>query len=147
MSKLTFVRLLAVLLLLVAGYLWSGKLGRQVLASSIAENANADPERITLLKERIAEKKDPIELVAMGRSFLSSGGANYAIVVLEQATVLSPNYRDAWYLLGYSYAQLMTQPGSDSSDLARKAKEALEKSRLIDPNHQPTSDLLKQLNK
>jgi Flp pilus assembly protein TadD len=145
LSKLNLIRAAAVLLLLLAGYLWSARLSQEIFASGLEMRAQADSKSLTHFREQIEQKDDAITLVVMGKNFLSSDSTPYAIIALERATEVNPNYRDAWYLLGYAYVQSLALPEVDRMSHAEKAKIALETARTIDPTHQPTIDLLEQL--
>lgn len=150
MSQLRQLQFAAVILLLLAGYLWSHKLSDQYLQRSIAEINQSLTDQRPKVVARIEEKNDPLELINIGRKFLSAGNPTFAIIPLEKATELSPDFRDGWYLLGYSYLQAANEiiepkKVSDKEELKEKAVAALKAAQKIDPAHEPTEILLRQL--
>lgn len=142
---------IALFLILVAGFLWSQNLSREHLNREVAALQSAETDHLDKIEERVAEMDDPIALVDMGRKFLSAGNPRFAVVPLQKATELKPGYRDGWYLLGYSYAEIANSYGTDARKLndkqtaMNKAADALLQARKIDPGHKATNDLLAQL--
>lgn len=141
------LQLTAIFLILLAGFLWSQRLGQQAYESSQHQRDNFLAEQLAVVEKKVSAYEDPIQLVTFGRKFLSAGNPHFAIVPLERATALQSDYRDAWYLLGYSYSQAAndtTDPIAKQQAL-EKAAEALQAAKAIDPEHQLTNDLLRQL--
>ena len=144
------IQIASAILLLVAGQLWSQKLARQVLVEGIEQANDSTEEQEELFTDRIAKKTDPYELAATGKKLLYSNNARFAVIPLKQATSLAPNYRDAWFLLGYAELQVTNETVSAKKSNEKlvhrqRAITALRAAIKIDPNHQPSRDLLKQL--
>jgi len=145
-----YLQVIGLVLILIAGHLWTQRLGDQSWRNHAALLKEAENDQLDILEANIENKNDPLALVGLGQKLLDNGDAESAIIPLERATQIKSNYRDAWYLLGYSYikADLDTQ-----SEVAvthpiayrQQAKKALEKAHTIDPGHEPTNHLLKEL--
>ena len=138
------LQITAACLLILAGWLWSGRLAQAAYEEQLSAINDSTTEQVELLKRRISEQTDPLTLVATGQSFLESKSPRFAAVVLEQAVKLQPEYRDAWYLLGYSYLEL-SNSNIEPIHYRTKARNALETALAIDANYQPAKDLLAQL--
>lgn len=136
MPKTRALKVIAIGLLLLAGFLWSQRLGSQALLKIQADIKDSSSEQLELVRTKVEAKTDPTEVFDFGRKLLDSGNPDFAVVALEKSTSLQPEYRDGWYLLGLSYAR--------QGEIA-KAKQALGKALAIDPDHQPSNELLKQL--
>lgn len=150
MSQLRQIQILAIILLLVAGYLWSNRWSDQIVANNIAALHSPSTEQENQVKDRTEAQDDPYELVNFGRKLLTAGNPAFAIIPLEKAVKLDEKYRDGWYLLGYSYIQIANElpanrPAGQRQDYHEKAINALQKAKGLDPTHEPTLQLLKQL--
>jgi tetratricopeptide (TPR) repeat protein len=148
LSKTLLYQLTAIFLILLAGQLWTQRLGSTVFDQEKAKIHTDLEEQGQLLKNRLAEKSNPLELVSIGRKLLAAGNPEFAALALERATTVAPAYRDGWYLLGYSYLQLASSshtPPEDQNSYLAQATKALQKAKAIDPGHKLTNDLLKQL--
>lgn len=150
MSQLRLIQITALVLFLIAGVLWSQRLADQQFQASQAKIDQSVTDQIGLVQKKVNEKDDPVELFEFGRKFLETGNARYAIVALERAVKLKSDFRDAWYLLGYSYTKLATDLNRPTDATERqinldKALAALNQAHAIDPNHHPTNDLIQQL--
>lgn len=141
------IQFTAIVLILAAGFLWSQRLATQTLEASHLKINLETTDQLQLVQEKVATKNEPLQLLEFGRKLLASGNPRFAVVAFERATALQPKMRDAWYLLGYSYAQVAKK--SENTTLAveavRKAVKALETAQKLDPGHKLTNDLLKQL--
>jgi tetratricopeptide (TPR) repeat protein len=150
-SNLQRVQIGALILVLLAGFLWSQKLSRSYVQRTIDQLRQTENDQIGMVEERVAANNDAIELVNMGRKFLSAGNPRFAIVPLEKAVEIRSDYRDSWYLLGYSYIQAANELRTDvhkvvqRQELLQKAVVALQKAKSIDPSHEATNDLLAEL--
>lgn len=141
------IQLVAIVLVLAAGFLWSQRLAGHELEASKLQITDSSAEQLLIVEQKVAEKDNPFELLDFGRKFLSAGNPRFALVPLRRATKLQPKLRDGWYLLGYSYAQLAKE-SDDESEAAKAvadAVEALETARALDPSHKLTNELLEQL--
>lgn len=151
MSKLQRIQIGALILVLLAGFLWSKKMSRTYVQRSIEQLREAENDQIDKVEERVAANNNALELVNMGRKFLTAGNPRFAIVPLEKAVDLRSDYRDGWYLLGYSYIQAANELRTDvrkvvqRQELLQKAVVALQKAKSIDPSHEATTNLLTEL--
>ncbi len=152
MTSTRQIQIAALSLTLLAGFLWSQRLTESIAAHEIRSIQSSDSQQIEELRLRIEDKTDGYELISMGRKLLSTGNSQFAIVPLEKGTELVPGYRDGWYLLGFAYVQasddtdqVTAVSASQRVEYRAKAQAALERARAIDPTHQPTNDLLRQL--
>jgi tetratricopeptide (TPR) repeat protein len=130
------LKIITVVLVLLAGFLWSQRLGDQALLKIKADIKDSTTEQLELVRNKVETKTDPVEIFDFGRKFLDSENPDFAVVAFEKSTKLQPEFRDGWYLLGLSYAR---------QGEIEKAKTALNKALAIDPAHQLSLDLLKQL--
>ncbi len=142
--------IVAALIILIAGWLWSQRLAEQALLKTERQLAANRIDFAPLIETKVASQNDPLPLVKLGRTLLSTNSPQLAIIPLQKATELSPRYRDAWYLLGYSYVQLANQAAhlkkkNEQQEALIKAKAALTEAQEIDASHQPTFDLLQEL--
>lgn len=151
MTRTRATQLTAIVLTLTAGFLWSQRLGEQAFQASRAalDDSTAIREQLEIIEQKTDTNANTLELVEFGRKFLAAGNPRFAIIPLERATQLKDNFRDAWYLLGYSYAQLSqeTSGTTEKRTVIMKALAALEQARQLDPLHQPTNDLISQLSR
>lgn len=150
MTRPRYIQIAAIILALAAGFLWSRRLYADTYNQSISAIETSNTEQIEILKEKVAEKTDPFELVNFGRKLLDAGSPHSAVVALLKATELQPNFPDGWYLLGYSYVQIANtitdaRRANEKQEYLNKATDALTEARRLNPTHQPTNDLLKQL--
>lgn len=145
--KTRHLHIIAIILILVAGFLWSRKLATQTLEASRNRLLNSNAEQIAIIRQKIEQKTDPIELADFGRKFLLAGNAEAAILPLERATKLKPNYRDAWYLLGYAYAKLAGTTGdlAKRTEALDRARAAVDEALVIDPVHRLSQELRAEL--
>lgn len=143
-------QIVAIILTLAAGYLWASRLAADATRQELTKIDRSLTEQTAILEKRVGQKNNPFELVNMGRKLLKAGSPQFAIVPLLRATKLKSGYRDAWYLLGYSYLKLANQTTDplrvkEKQEHLGKAEASLRRAFLIDPNHEPTKALLEQL--
>lgn len=113
---------------------------------------DSGPTKAQTAVERIIGKTDDLEtLLKAGKKFLDEGNFDNAIIAFERTTEIVPDYRDTWYLLGYSYLKkyqqnpnLVVENGFSDIELARFA---LERAKTLDPQDKDTADLLEITNK
>lgn len=155
MAVIRKIQLTALALTLLAGFLWSQKYAKQLYDQQVNLIQDSSQEQVEMLRSRIDAQTDPIRLLDMGQTFLSSHHPDFAIVALEKATELKPDLRDGWYLLGYSHIEASNQISPDTTNAAltsrkaqhlAKARAALLEAHQLDANHEPTNQLLNQLN-
>lgn len=144
------VQLIAIVLLLVAGWLWSQRLAEDSYRRALIDIQNAESDQISTVQMLVDKRDDPFDLIDMGRQFLESGNGRYAVLPLEKAVELKPEFRDAWYWLGYAYlqaAQEIANPeaGALRTEYSDKGVAALKEAYRIDPGYEPTLELLRQL--
>lgn len=143
------IQILALILTLVAGYLWTKRLGNLVFARETVQIADRVNEQVEIIEERLEGEQRPTELLSFGKNLLESNNPRIALIPLKKVTRIAPDLRDGWYLLGYCYLQL-AQSDDIASDqdrqvLLNNGAAALQRAKKIDPAHQPTLDLLNQL--
>lgn len=145
--KTRHLHIIAIILILVAGFLWSRKLANQTLEASRNRLLDSNAEQLAIISQKIEQKNDPLELTDFGRKFLLAGNAEAAILPLERATKLKPNYRDAWYLLGYAYAKRAgaTDNPAERAKALDKARMAVDEALAIDPVHRLSQELRAEL--
>lgn len=147
-----YLQIIGLVLVLVAGQLWSQRLAEQNWRDHSYLLEEALNDQLDVVEAKIQTQDDPVALVRLGQKFLNGGDARSAVIPLERAARLKPNYRDAWYLLGYSYIKADLDAAANPAPAGRpayrqQAKKALEKARSLDPTHAPTNQLLKELGK
>lgn len=150
LSQLRITRIIAIILILLAGFLWARRLSADTLERSISAINDSLAEQTAILETKVALKSDSVELIGLGRKLLESGSPAFAIIPLEKAVSLDPGVRDGWYLLGYAYIERANQltaidRGKERSELLAKARNTLKRAHTLDPNHGPTNELLGQL--
>lgn len=109
---------------------------------------NNDIVQIDLLNKTNSVPDTSYDLVALSKKLLEKNEPQLAAKAAETATEMDKEYRDAWLYLGISNLQIARQvemsSGNSDQYLAR-AKESLERARLLDPSYEPTNQYLKQL--
>jgi tetratricopeptide (TPR) repeat protein len=68
------------------------------------------------VKRAIAKSEDFLILMQAGRQFLEQGKYELALATFKRTVELRPDYRDAHYLLGYTYLKLYEQTGDYIQD-------------------------------
>lgn len=130
------LQIISVALVLLAGLLWSQRLGKIELIKIEASIAQNSQEQLELVRSKVEAKSDPLEIFDFGRKLLHAGNPKMAVIALEKSTRLQPQFRDGWYLLGLSYGRL----GETA-----KALVVIDRALTIDAGHQPSIDLKAKL--
>jgi tetratricopeptide (TPR) repeat protein len=84
-------------------------------------------------------------LLAQGQNYLDKGDLGPAENFYKRATEISPEYRDAWYLLGFTYLkEYQKNPVSSAFSMSKGqwAVVSLTKAATIDPLSKDVKDLL-----
>lgn len=126
----------------------NGAVGEVAGAVSQRAEAGEQPTKVQTSLERIIGKADDFEtLLKTGKEFLDRGEFDGAILAFERASEVAPDYRDVWYLLGFSRLKKFEQTPSmeDTTPTvndADRAVIALTRAQAIDPQSETVKELL-----
>ena len=106
-----------------------------------------------ILIQSIEKSNDYLTLFKAGKDFLAQGKLELAIASLERVVKLKPDFRDGFYLLGYTYLKSYEATGDYFSDLPidgektnlEKAELSLLRARKLDPKSEKILLLLDKI--
>lgn len=112
-----------------------------------APQNNVPTSTQTAIEKIIGNASDLKTLLTAGKGFLDQNRLDEAKLAFERATEVAPNYRDIWYLLGYTELKKYQQNPSQINDTTTisaldRAIIALTRANALDPQAQNVKDLL-----